>query len=393
MWNPFQNCGQPFFAISVTGLLYPPNVFFLLLGLDGGLKAVLFVNLIVGGWFAYLLCRELGVGYLAALGGAVAFELGNATIATAAWSPMHSGPYVWLPAVTLFCERILRTPTVRRCVGLGVALTLALLPGFPQTVLFAYQLVALRLLWELVSRRSARNARTLLVLGLGLAVPPLLSAVQLIPSLEIARESVRNVALSQQETNPYGFLQLGWEAFRRWIPTREGSHTPLILLPCIVSAAALLRGKTRGVGLFYLCAGLLYFVLAFGEHTPLYGLYVKLPLGALFRDPGRFMWVSSFCLAVLTALGLDALTAPAECLAGWARYAGLIAPGVALLGFSLLNPVGLPALDCGNPLESSPIVRKLRMSASDGRAKSLLAARRKIRSWVRPNFRFRLGSQ
>jgi hypothetical protein len=28
-WNPYQNCGQPFFAYSLTGLLYPPNLVFL----------------------------------------------------------------------------------------------------------------------------------------------------------------------------------------------------------------------------------------------------------------------------------------------------------------------------------------------------------------------------
>src|SRR4051794_10100575 len=54
---------------------------------------------------------------------------------------------------------------------------------------------------------------------------------------------------------------------------------------------------------------------------------------------------------------------------------------------------GLPALDCGNPLESSRIVRKLRMSASPARAKSPHAAKPKTRSLERPNMRFRLGTQ
>src|SRR5512145_233705 len=35
LWNPFQNCGQPSFAISSTGLLYPLNVLFF--GLDSDL--------------------------------------------------------------------------------------------------------------------------------------------------------------------------------------------------------------------------------------------------------------------------------------------------------------------------------------------------------------------
>src|SRR5256885_15671907 len=31
LWNPLQNCGQPFFAMADVGLLYPANVLFLLL--------------------------------------------------------------------------------------------------------------------------------------------------------------------------------------------------------------------------------------------------------------------------------------------------------------------------------------------------------------------------
>ena len=29
LWNPFQNCGQPFLAVTETGLFYPLNLFFL----------------------------------------------------------------------------------------------------------------------------------------------------------------------------------------------------------------------------------------------------------------------------------------------------------------------------------------------------------------------------
>src|SRR5439155_22173214 len=60
LWNPFQNCGQPFFANSQTGLLYPANALFLVLGPDAALRGVLLVNLLVAGISTYLLCREIG---------------------------------------------------------------------------------------------------------------------------------------------------------------------------------------------------------------------------------------------------------------------------------------------------------------------------------------------
>src|SRR5437867_10068919 len=81
LWNPLQNCGQPFFANSQTGLFYPPNVLFLLVGPDAALRLIPLVNFIVAGLSTFFLCRELGVGTTAALSGALAFELGDITVA------------------------------------------------------------------------------------------------------------------------------------------------------------------------------------------------------------------------------------------------------------------------------------------------------------------------
>src|SRR5262245_20023488 len=40
LWNPFQNCGEPAFGISSTGMLYPANLLFLAMQPDHALRAV-----------------------------------------------------------------------------------------------------------------------------------------------------------------------------------------------------------------------------------------------------------------------------------------------------------------------------------------------------------------
>jgi len=42
LWNPYQDCGQPFFAFSITGLLYPVNWIFALLPREGALASFMF---------------------------------------------------------------------------------------------------------------------------------------------------------------------------------------------------------------------------------------------------------------------------------------------------------------------------------------------------------------
>src|SRR4029077_7436807 len=87
LWNPYQNCGQPFFAVSSVGLLYPANVLFLLLAPSTALRAVLFANLVVGGLGAWALALELGVDTAGALAGTLAFMLGGTAVGLTVWMP------------------------------------------------------------------------------------------------------------------------------------------------------------------------------------------------------------------------------------------------------------------------------------------------------------------
>src|SRR5204862_3346559 len=119
LWNPYQACGEPFFANPAIGLLYPPHLLFLVLEPNAAVHAVLIVNLVVGALGMLLLARASGLGALAALTGALAFELGDGMMQLTGWSPMHSGPWAWVPWALFFCERLLRAPTRGGVIGLA----------------------------------------------------------------------------------------------------------------------------------------------------------------------------------------------------------------------------------------------------------------------------------
>jgi hypothetical protein len=336
LWNPFQDCGQPSFGISSTGILYPFNLFFLVLNASSALRAVTVINFAVAGIGMYLLARELGTGRAAALCAALAFELGPATVDLSTWTPLVSSPYVWMPAAMLCCERLLRAPTVGSTVGLGAVLAVALLPGFPQCVVFTYQLIALRVLFELATRRLARPWRTLAAIGLGFALAPLLDAVQLVPGIEMAAQSVRGGSLSLAEIR--GQAQLTWPQLLQNVGRRLDIFNPIVIVPCVVASASWLRTATRRRAIFYTLAGGLYFALAFGSATPLFELYLKLPFAALFREPPRFTWVTSFCVAVLTGFGADAIIRGRHAVPGWRRWIPVAVTSAALVGLYFLSP-------------------------------------------------------
>jgi hypothetical protein len=332
LWNPFQNCGQPFFGITETGLLYPLNVFFVLFEPPLALRAVLFTNLIIGGLGMYGLGRQIGVSPVASIGAALAFVLGSGAYHMTTWMPTVQAPYVWMPVAMLCCERLIKAPALTWGLLLGITLAMGLLPGHPQFVMFTIQLVALRLLWSLVtSSERPRFAPALGYAALAVVVMLLLTAAQFVASMEVIGESIRSAALSPDEIAPRGLESLAGIA--RMIMRHE-SLAPFTIVPGFLLAVALLDPVRRRISLFYTLAGLLFFVLSFGNATPLGHLYYALPISSLFREPIRFRFVTSFCAAVLAGLAIDvlmqgrwwALAIAAATLGGFYLWLGFVWP-------------------------------------------------------------------
>src|SRR5262249_4711714 len=153
--NPLQCCGEPFFGNAATGLLYPPHWLFLVVEPNRAVHLVQAANMLVGATGMLLYARRLGASPIAALTGALVFELGDPMAEFTRWSAMHCGPWTWVPWAMLACESLLAAPSRRGVVALAVVLALQFLPGFPLIAILTYQLVALRVLWELVTRRSS----------------------------------------------------------------------------------------------------------------------------------------------------------------------------------------------------------------------------------------------
>jgi hypothetical protein len=341
LWNRFQNCGEPFFAISPTGLLYPPQALALALDTHLALRALFFLHLVIAGIGMYALCRALAVTRAAALCGALAFEFGANTLWTAYWSPSILAVYAWMPVALALTERLLRRPSLPGTLLLGVVLTLQLLVGYPQVLLFTYQLIALRLAWEAATNWHAPLARAGIAIVAALALAPLLSAVQLVPSLEVAAQSIRSRPLTLEEIRP-AHVTLTWAQFREWVGRRYAYGALFTVSAVMLASLGLLHGARRRV-VFYLLAAVAYFLVAFD--TPLFHLYLHLPLGRTFREPHRFLWVTAVVGCVVVAAGADAIVRGARP----RRLPALVlaAPVLAAIAFAVLSPTRLRAVEIG----------------------------------------------
>ncbi len=86
----------------------------------------------------------------------------------------------------------------------------------------------------------------------------------------------------------------------------KGYSTAFALIPLALSGLGLALESTRRQALFFLLVAALYTALAL--ETPLFTLYRFLPLGSQFRMPMRFLWLTSFCLCMAGAVGVEVLT-------------------------------------------------------------------------------------
>src|SRR5262245_18031738 len=309
-WDPFQNCGQPFPPATAVSFFYPLNLVFVVFDVDRGIMAIAFFHLVLAGLGTYLLGMEIGLTRPAALCGAIGFQLGNHLPRLAGWHPICIlGSLVWLPWALLWCERALRTPTLRAGLWLGIVLSLSLLAAFPQNTVFIYQMLLLRILWEAIVRGPRQVGSAAGVLALGLLLPPVLGAVQLLPAAEFAAGSVRGHQLQRTEIAP-GELFLDWSGFRKGLATHDSFLSPGSIVFAALSPFALVTRRMRRQALFYAVVVTLFVVLAIDG--PALRLYLHLPLARTFRMPSRFLWVAGFGGSMLVGLGAQGfLDAPA----------------------------------------------------------------------------------
>src|SRR5262249_54081117 len=141
-------------------------------------------------------------------------------------------------------------------------------------------------------------------IALAMVVMLLLTAVQYFSSLEVIGESIRGAALLPEEIAPRGGETLSGLALGIMRHDAVGLFN---VVPAFIAAAALVSVPRRRIALFCLLAGMGFLILSFGFSTPIGQLYFRLPISALFREPIRFRFVTSFCVVVVTGLAIDTL--------------------------------------------------------------------------------------
>ncbi len=330
VWNPYAfaaDGGTPLLANSQSAPLYPPNALFALLTpthLAAGFGLLAALHLLIAASGMYRFARSSGISRCGALTGAAAFTL-SAPVVTWLALPTFLEVTCWLPWLLLALR-------AGRPLPAGVTAGLCLLAGHLQMAFYVLLAATAYALWQAVEHRSQkRPARSLTVLLAALVLGGCLAAPQVLPAVELSRQSHRATA-ARPSAEGYRAYVVGAMPLRslvtlaipdfyghpgdsfHWNDTALGGNNyaewaayvgiaPLVL--ALVGALLPWRvGRSeRRFGVALAAASLL---IAMG--TPLAApLYFLVPGFSQTGNPARILILLAFALALLAGFGVDAL--------------------------------------------------------------------------------------
>ena len=349
-WYPYDGLGEPFTGMVISGAFHPTNLLYLVLPLGTALKAVMLLSYVaaLGGTYRFArlwrMSREAALlaGFTYALGGYMVDISNNQLYLTAAAT---------FPWALWGAERFLRRPTVGRATAAALLLCLVLLSGDPQSFAVCNALV---LMLALLGPGEMRGPRALPRAGVLIGLGALLSAVQLIPALNVLHEGAPNAGTLAIATtfslHPLRLLELPLGPLFS-DPEVGAVSSPVLANAVFDSGAGTLWVSSIHLGvvavLFVLAAlrahrrerltwqvaGLVLtlLLLTLGRALPFYRwLYEWLPLWRSFRYPEKLLPYFLFPCAIAAGLGLEA-TQREESLRRWTLRCGLGLAALAVL--------------------------------------------------------------
>jgi len=347
LWFQGTGFGWPYFSYSLSGLLYPPTIILSKFNdIQHGFAFASFPYylLITKGLtscFFFFLMRSFKINRWGATVGAIAWGF-NLRLDDIVRSPGAAHSIMWLPLLILAAVKVMENPDKRYVGYLALVFAMIFFANYPPNFIISMAFMGLLFSFCLLRKYLTSNRETcdraipnmLLAVVLGIC----LVSVQLLSELEFSSYFNRRGGLPFSGTMIYRCTPtqtvLGY--FFPAVAYTERDHY-LGILPLLLAAVGLLsrdkRYRFKNVLIFTLILTAIYSTKSIISHPLQKFLYDYVPLFNSLRCPGRFLILNMFCLSLLAAYGMDALTNPNATRENVRRRASVIA-AILLLGFT-----------------------------------------------------------
>ncbi|GEM_PF-1812549 len=326
LWTSRLFCGYPLLGEGQTGMFYPFNAIFSLLGPLWCFNGLIMLHFLIAGLGMYCYSRHRDLTPCTSAFTGIVFAFSSFHVLHARQLNLLEA-VTWAPWLFFFGERHIRARRPADLMLWSLILSFQWLCGHPAiTYLVLLGLVSLYILaWIRDIREKNRGYLyffPLCFLG-GTFLSGGLAALQIIPTLELIPLSLRST-LSLQGATKYPFKPLDlmylFSPFFQGNPGRATYLPEMIntagvfwenciylgIVPVILAILSLLWLHNDGRVRLYASVVTLSAIIAFGTMTPLYSLLWRIIPGFhLFRFPSRFLFFALFALAMLSGITWD----------------------------------------------------------------------------------------
>ena len=321
LWNPYMFCGLPLHGAAQAGLLFPLNWFYVISSPRIATNLMMLSTYMVAAVGAYLYARRAGADIPGAVATSLIWQwcafmveqIGHTNI-------VHTAAV--LPWLLWAVDGYLATGLRKRGFLIVALLALQIFAGHQQT--FAYSLLLVSI-YALVMAQTLPEARKRLgAVAIFIFAGLALAAVQILPTFELLRNSLRARATYEffgSFSMPRRFVQtflapyvLGGGngvLFRAPYIDRPffGEYAAYAGLLTLMLAATALVLRRDARTKFWSVVFVVALFMAIGRFMPfhLYEVLYHVPVLNLFRGPTRHLMEMHFALAVLAGRGLTAI--------------------------------------------------------------------------------------
>jgi hypothetical protein len=327
LWNPYQFSGHPFFANPQHAILYPLNSLFLFLPFDVAFNAIIVLHFFLGGLFTYLFLKDLKVNSTGSLISGLIFMLSGYLLS------VHSLltcllSVIWTPLILMFFRRAISGRGLKNEILTALFISISFLGGGIEIVYGNFLVLLFIILFSSSSyplsshegilgegfwRRIGCGVRSLLVVSIFFLF---ISAIQLIPFIELYIHSIRGRGISYLEATTWSFAPKDTllfflpDAYGYFLDMKKYWITQCWLktlytggFPFILSLAFFILGRDRKL---FLSLMLFSLFLSLGNYNPLYVFVFKyVPFFNGIRYPVKFLYIFIFVLSVTAGLGFQ----------------------------------------------------------------------------------------
>lgn len=328
LWMPHLFFGIPLISSSSLLYYYPTDLLFMVLPfpLQYTYTADLCIHMLAAFLGMFLFLRQFNLRREAAFFSGVAFAISGMLLSyvyVGHWNNVKAGALI--PFIFYLTAKGFDNKKLLPFLNASVLMAFQILATGMQIMAYTYMgviMLAIYKIWIEGAEKTGRLKQAGLFLA-GTAAIFLYSSLQLIPSIPYTDYSWRG-NFSYEDFISWSFHPM--ELITFFIPQFFGlmgdnyfGKMPMNLttyyfglIPFLFAPFAFLEKSTRKFALFLAFSSVVFLILSFGGFTPVYKVFYYLPVFKQFRNPSRFLYIFTFFMTALSAVGLSSIINAAQ---------------------------------------------------------------------------------